>query len=289
MIQFIRFISLRFLKLSLFFIISQTLIAQGTFTEIHKIACNDSILIGRLGYPTWATAKIVKAPHNGYAIIPYEIGFQTMHYTSPPCFRGSDTIVVTCAKATQLTCDTGIYIMNIECAEEANKTLVYNITCRDSNFTEISGFPNSKIKAGPFNGIANILHGIPDMDYIKYKPDSSFSGMDYIKLSLFNGMETWILLYHVECSIPTNSKNVENAKSKIFPNPVSGDVLHILSNHESLKNLYLINSLGIPIVRTYSQVNDEINVDISYLPSGWYTLILEEHFGKHYQRFLILR
>jgi len=87
-----------------------------------------------------------------------------MKYTAPPCFKGSDTIVVLCAKATQISCDTGIYILNINCNEVTNHTEVYNIKCADHATTYLSGFGVAQIKDGPKHGAAIIYRGFTDLD-----------------------------------------------------------------------------------------------------------------------------
>lgn len=269
-------------------LLTQALFSQNTFIKTDTIFCGDSITYIGLGYPSWIIPEILIKPHNGYATIITDGVYSKMQYKAPSCFKGADTIVVLCAKATQISCDTGIYILNIDCKEVANQTNIYNIKCADSATTYLSGFGVAQITEGPYYGTFTMYRDLTDLDSLVYKPDSTFSGMDYIKLDLFNGLIKWLLIYHVDCKIISDSREIEEANTIIYPNPITGDKLRIFNSTQSIKNVYLINSLGIPLSNTFSSTQGEIIVDVSKLPNGWYTIIFEEQSKRKFKRFLIL-
>lgn len=114
---------MRWLLLLFFTIIISTVCRAGTFAEIHNISCQQSLTIGHLGYPTWNTAKIIKGPTNGSAkITNSRASFDTLVYQPKANFHGTDTIIVVCARATQISCDTGYYIINVSCTSDLNSS-----------------------------------------------------------------------------------------------------------------------------------------------------------------------
>lgn len=115
------------------FLLLPVLIPAQTFTESHELLCGDSVHINQLGYPTWNMPVIVTVPSHGTAVIAGE-GSYSLIYESATDFQGLDTVVVECAHATQITCDTGIYVFHISC-----QTNTFNIT---SNATPVFIFPN---------------------------------------------------------------------------------------------------------------------------------------------------
>jgi hypothetical protein len=179
--------------------------------------------------------------------------------------------------------------MNIDCQEVANRTDVYNLSCKDSIKTFVSGFAIAQIAEGPFHGSAKMYRGATDLDWVIYKPDSLFAGLDYIKLNLFNGNESRILIYHVNCKPLVNTKHLKKIKANIYPNPVTEDVMHIPIPIESVQKLYLLNLMGKSISGNFIQTHEEILLDIKDLPNGWYTLVLIAGDEEQIERFLILR
>lgn len=85
------------------------------FTETHTIHCDSTLTIGQLGYPTWVTPTITSPPANGSAGIVPDGLWSALQYTPNIGFTGADTVVVACAQATQLTCQTGTYIFTVDC------------------------------------------------------------------------------------------------------------------------------------------------------------------------------
>lgn len=99
---------------SALFLLLPGLITAQTFTETREIVCGDSVHVGQLGFPTWSMPTIVIEPAQGTAEITGDLWYSLV-YQSAADFEGLDTVVVACAHATQITCDTGIYIFHISC------------------------------------------------------------------------------------------------------------------------------------------------------------------------------
>lgn len=96
------------------FLLLPALVFAQTFTENKDLLCGDSIHIGQLGFPTWSMPVIAQGPMQGTATITGDLWYSLI-YQSPADFEGVDTVVVACAHATQITCDTGIYVFHISC------------------------------------------------------------------------------------------------------------------------------------------------------------------------------
>jgi len=88
---------------------------NNAFTETYNITCDSTLLVGQLGYPTWVVPSIITPPNHGSAAILTDGVWSSMQYIPNPNFNGTDTIVVECAHATQITCETGTYIINVDC------------------------------------------------------------------------------------------------------------------------------------------------------------------------------
>lgn len=263
--------------------------SQSAFTKSDTISCSDSITYKNLGHPSWVIPEIIKPPQYGNAMIKTDGVYSSMQYNAPPCFRGMDTIIVLCAKATQISCDTGIYILYINCNEVADHVEVHSLRCGDSVSTYLSGFGVAQIAEGPFHGKAKLYRGFTDLDSMVYYPDSLFSGMDYIKLSLFGGILKNLIIYHVNCKLPSSAKEFHNEVLNIFPNPVIRDKLFIYGRIQTIEKLFLINSLGMPVAVPFTKSSDAILVDVGNLTNGWYSVIVQEPFKNSVKRFIIMR
>lgn len=92
-----------------------------TFTEHIALPCDSTVLIPGLGYPTWNTPVIVLEPKHGAAILLGTGAFyDTLSYQPEAGFSGQDSVVVDCAHATQITCETGIYVFDVSCLNDAH-------------------------------------------------------------------------------------------------------------------------------------------------------------------------
>ena len=87
----------------------------GSFTEYHTVTCGTVLQLGRVGYPTWNPAVLIQASTHGQAIVTTTNSIDSLFYQAAPNFEGVDTFIVACAHATQITCDTGIYIIETVC------------------------------------------------------------------------------------------------------------------------------------------------------------------------------
>ena len=105
-----------------YYIVSISPIDIG-FTEPHTINCDSTIVIGQLGYPTWVVPTIITSPTNGNATIVSDGVWSALAYTPNPNFIGVDTVIVECAEATQITCETGMYIFNVDCVNSSTNLL----------------------------------------------------------------------------------------------------------------------------------------------------------------------
>lgn len=93
---------------------------DGAFTETYNITCDSTLLVEQLGYPTWVVPSIITPPDYGNATILTDGVWSALQYIPNPNFNGTDTVVVECAHATQITCETGTYIINIDCTNGIN-------------------------------------------------------------------------------------------------------------------------------------------------------------------------
>ncbi len=95
----------------------------GSFTEHHTVACGSLLSLGRVGYPSWNPPSFVQAPTHGEAILTNVNSLDSLFYHAAPNYEGVDTFIVACAHATQITCDTGIYIIETVCNIDAARDL----------------------------------------------------------------------------------------------------------------------------------------------------------------------
>lgn len=151
-----------------------------SFIENHSIACDSTLTIDGLGYPTWAIPSIIDAPTNGTATIVSDGINSSLQYTPPAGFAGIDTVIVECAHATQITCSTGMYIFEVNCATEGyhfseNHTAV----CLETQYIGVGCGNTPTITEPPQNGIATILYG-DACNMLVYMPFGTFMGQDQV-------------------------------------------------------------------------------------------------------------
>ncbi|TAK44701.1 MAG: T9SS type A sorting domain-containing protein [Saprospiraceae bacterium] len=207
----------------------------GTFTEYHALLCGTIIELGPVGYPNWNPATVIKEPEHGQVFIftnqPYP---DSMFYKSDYGYLGQDTFVVVCAHATQITCDTGIYIISaVGCPPIFAFTETHDITCDSTLLVPGLGYPvwtTPKIEQPPQHGTATILSAnSADLDTLMYVPAPDFSGADTVIVTCAHATqitcETGIYIFDVSCVNATGDTGRGLALS-VFPNPVRG-TLHI--------------------------------------------------------------
>lgn len=265
----------------------QQLVA-GSFVEERQVNCGEKIEIARLGYPFWNPAEIIKRPMYGYAqLIPKEPEQRTLIYQAPPCVKIKDTVIIVCARATQITCDTGYYIMNVNCSDSslAKFVVMKNIICNDSIIVDdMSAFQIPVILEGPKNGDAKILLYATDGAGIKYRPKKDYEGPDYVKVGLrFNGPRLYI--FNVYCKeLSFNEENyIDNPVIRFNTNEA---LIRILSEHK-LGNIKILDIHGrvMPIeVKRYENVNE-----LKYENLGYGLFFISFEIGRtHYvEKFIV--
>ncbi len=185
-----------------------SILSAGNFIERHIINCGDTIIIEGLGYPTWNPAKIFKHSEFGYDIIKGDnTNRQKLIYYAPVCINISDTVIVLCARATQITCDTGYFIFEVNCGGSGPiETSLNAMKCNDTLIVEnLNGFQIPEIEMRPSHGQAKILIYPTDGAALWYVPSKNYEGPDYIKVKLISGT-TWLYIVNVRCE-ETNSVN----------------------------------------------------------------------------------
>ncbi len=252
----------------------------GAFTENHYIFCGAIVELGPVGYPTWAQASIVRPAEHGQVFIFTDEPFpDSLVYKSDYGFLGMDTFVVACARATQITCDTGIYIMHvIGCPPVSAFTETHQISCDSTLLVPGLGYPfwvRPEIIQGPAYGQAVIL-GADALtpDTLQYVPPPGFSGTDTVLVECAHATqitcETGIYIIEVSCT----SRSLEALPGlglRVFPNPAGG-VLHVNSSMP-LGQVTISTAAGIPVrfVRPPTPLQ-HLEISLEGLPSGWYVL-----------------
>ncbi|MBK8242393.1 MAG: T9SS type A sorting domain-containing protein [Saprospiraceae bacterium] len=270
-------IKLKLTLLSIFLL--HGLMAQ-TFTIVKSIPCGDSINITGLGYPSWNPPKIIQRPKLGHAILIGDKSFEnTMKYTAPPCLIGSDTIMVLCAKATQITCDTGIYIFDISCTSSTPDFTTHEVDCMDSIYiNNLNAFWQPQIITNPLHGFAKIILEPTDGAGVLYIPNKGYQGQDYVKVSI-GGKAPKLYVFNVYCDIKVNTNIVPNLEYLLYPNPAS-EFLALNFPHESLfTDCVNVHGLNIPLA--HHQNDDQWIFDIKNLNPGMYYLEMN-HQGKRF-------
>lgn len=245
-----------------------------TFTEQHDIQCNDSILVGPLGYPTWNIPTFVELPAAGYAELITEFpGGSVMNYKAPPAYAGLDTVVVACAHATQITCDTGIYVFNIGCPLVIEPVFFTQVPCNDSVYVaNLSGWFAPQIAMQALHGASSIVLEPTDGAGVKYVPNPGFVGLDFVLVSLFNQQQTYMYVFQVYCNLTTGVQDLSIRPLMLYPNP-GGDVLYFDSS-EPVDQIMLINAMGVSCKLPFDQTQDgHYMIKLGAYPAGVYYLI----------------
>ncbi|MEI2696576.1 MAG: T9SS type A sorting domain-containing protein [Saprospiraceae bacterium] len=262
---------------------------QHAFTEHIKLHCDDSVIRSNLGYPTWNPATIFKKPHFGYAEIREDSSLrQTLYYRPPKYFHGFDTLMVLCAKATQITCDTGIYIIEVSCNAHIDSFISINLKCNEVDTFKISNSYEAEIAERHIHGQASLLIGVPE-DNLLYQSESKFAGQDYVLLYLKQLQQYWLIIYNVTCNISSVQNNAEDSKwaQTIF---VTNDILHLDFNNldKSNQELLLFDLSGRYFSLEKELPSNELHLILDQLPAGYYFLVYKSNKQTIYQRFILL-
>ena len=157
----------------------------GIFYEYHSIYCGSILELGPVGYIMWNPATIVKEPSHGLALIftdqPYP---DSLVYKSDYGYLGQDTFVVACAQATQITCDTGVYIISvIGCPPLFTFTEEHEISCDSTLVITGLGYPTwvfPEIIQEPAYGTAHLFMDSTLWHTLEYVAPPGFIGVDTV-------------------------------------------------------------------------------------------------------------
>jgi len=263
--------------------------AQGTFTEYIPLHCNDSVIRKNLGYPSWNPAILIKKPQFGIAEI-REDSFlrQSLYYKPPIYFHGYDTLMVLCAKATQITCDTGIYILEVSCNAQIDSFIVINTKCEKIDTLRIDDAYNAEISESHIHGQVSMLLGLPE-DRLLYQSESKYEGQDYVLLYLNQLRQYWLVIYNVACNISSTQNTANKAQwaETIF---VTNDFLHYNINNTESSNqeLLLFDLHGKQFKLETEMLTNGLQLKLNELPSGYYFLTSKSNKQAIHQRFILL-
>lgn len=251
-----------------------------TFTEYHTILCGAIIELGPVGYLNWNPATVIKPPQNGKVFIftgqPYP---DSMFYKSDYGYFGQDTFIVACVHATQITCDTGIYIMTVAgCPPLYAFTETHDITCDSTLLVPGLGYPvwvTPEIEQFPNHGTATILSAnAVDLDTLMYVPEPGFSGTDTVVVTCAHATqitcETGIYIVEVSCLNAVGNTGRDPVLS-VFPNPAH-HTLRIKAT-VPIERLKLTAASG-TVVQTIEMKSPlpEAMMDLDGVPPGCYYL-----------------
>jgi len=262
---------------------------QQTYTERIQLHCNDSLIRDHLGYPTWNPATLLKKPHFGYAEIREDLSLrQSLYYKPPIYFHGFDTLIVLCAKATQITCDTGIYIIEVSCNTHIDSFIIINLKCNEVDTFKISNSYEAEIAERHVHGQASLLISVPE-DNLLYQSESKFAGQDYVLLYLNQLQQYWLIIYNVTCNISNAQNNAAASKwaQTIF---VTDDILHLdFSNLDKLNQELLLFDLSGRYFSLKKELQSNgLHLKLDQLPAGYYFLVYKSNKQPIYQRFILM-
>jgi hypothetical protein len=265
------------------FVLIPYLSFSQTFTEVHPIPCNDTLYIGNLGYPTWNAARILKTPRLGHAMLLGDfVAANLLQYQSPPCVSGRDTVVIECAHATQITCDTGIYIFEINCPENLSPVYPYEMPCNDSIYTNnLSAWWFPQLLTNPKHGFANVYMTPTDGAGVFYRPNPGFEGLDAVKVTFGNFSDTVLFVFKVYCNLVSAQSNPTTEAIQVFPNPATEDIY--IYTKDNLKTFRITNLLGQSWTLNGERTETGYHINLRGFPPGVYFL----NAGKKGQKFII--
>jgi hypothetical protein len=253
-----------------------------TFTEKIEMVCGDTFRTQMLGYPTWNPPQIIRAARFGHAETDAS---NRLVYRATPYYRGSDTVVVACARATQITCDTGIYIFRATCADSAASVAVYQVPCGDSLcvFDMSSwGAPmvlqkatkgNVQVQLSPVDGPARFC----------YRPNAGFEGTDFAIVRYYGKPRLYVL--HVSCKISNTTAAPTVLPLRVSPNPATGLVR--IDMPESPVAVRLVHASGSVTDVAYTAEDNALLLDLTPLPTGVYALWVQFRHGQGFAKIVV--
>lgn len=251
---------------------------SGSFVEHHDVVCGQPLSVGGLGYPIWNPASIVQGPLHGTADILHGTGPDTLVYWANAGFEGTDTVVVACAFATQIVCDTGTYILHVSCPPLPDSTEFHALHCDSILLLTQLGLPGTaspSVVQSPWHGELALLNAeASDYDSLLYIPESGFMGADsfLVDCAYANDSACTTVLFRLQVSCTDLVRSVAGEDGfRLFPNPSTGSVN--LESDWPVLALRLTNAMGACVWRDASEpAFYGKTVDWGELPKGWYCL-----------------
>jgi len=252
----------------------------GTFTEYHATLCGAIIELGPVGYVNWNPATVIKEAEHGQVFIFTNQPFpDSMFYKSDYGYLGQDTFVVVCAHATQITCDTGIYIISVVgCPPLYAFTETHDITCDSTMLVPGLGYPvwaTPEIEQPPQHGTATILSAnAANLDTLMYVPEPDFSGSDTVIVTCAHATqltcETGIYIFNISC-VNAAVDPRRGLPLSVSPNPASSTLR--IKAAVPIKRLVLAAASG-TVVQTIEMKSPlpEATLDLHGVAPGCYFL-----------------
>ncbi len=259
-------------------------VVSGTFTEVQDISCAEMGFAYGLGYPTWATATITDNAEHGMAEIIEGDVYQALQYIPFPGFVGSDTVVVACAHATQITCDTGIYVFNVSCNPslymQLNKSAICDSTSNLGDYVGTWGF-TPEIMTPPQHGTAWV-EGFT----VYYTPVAGFTGIDTLYVYNVSGGPAdepinGLFIIDVTChdALPPALGHIEGL-SLTYPPDRRAALVALSSGTGVLENIVLFDLTGRKVKQQNSfETPQNAEIGFENLNTGIYLLYIQTDKG----------
>jgi hypothetical protein len=275
------------IKIALLFALSilSNILSAQTFTQHVKLNCGDSIFISPLGYPTWNDPKILKRPIWGHAILLGDfVAANNLRYSSPPCFAGNDTVIIQCARATQITCDTGIYIFEVSCVNTLPDFSSHEVDCLDSIYVnDLNAFSMPMIEEGPFHGTARIILEPTDGAGVFYTPMKQFEGLDYVKVKLRSGVIK-LYIFNMYCNLKSKVDDEPTVNFHLWPNPSTSEIL--INLPFTIVDIQCYSLEGQKVDFPYTPFGTTIVSNVSLLQPGTYTVHIITQTKTYVKKFI---
>jgi len=244
------------------------------FTEHIFLNCASTAVIDHLGYPTWVTPTIIGFPLHGTATI-HPDGQQLwseLHYAASLGYAGTDTVIVECAHATQITCETGTYIFHIVCGTSPLH-YYYDMVCDSltalGQYSGSFGMPPQLI-IPPVHGNA-LIEGT----LISYIANQGFSGADSFYVSnvdvspVDEGLYGW---FHLSIDCPNGISEREDWESDLRHHFTEEGLLLYSSPISKYQEIQIVDIKGRALLRRSLLPGSQLMVSTSHWPAGIYFL-----------------
>ncbi|NUO02203.1 MAG: T9SS type A sorting domain-containing protein [Saprospiraceae bacterium] len=186
---------------------------------------------------------------------------------------GKDTVIISCAHATQITCDTGIYVFEIGCPENLDPVYPISLACNDSVYVgNLSGWWSPEIIQTAENGESRIILEPTDGAGVFYRPDPGFEGLDYVKVSINLGADTLLYLFQVYCDLTVGNQEVSAKPVVFYPNPAGAQLL--IQDAGQLLDARVYNQQGQLCPAPAKDRDGGFIIETEHLPTGFYFVII---------------